>query len=257
LNASKTPEIDPERLPRHVAIIMDGNGRWAQRRGMTRVRGHREGKESVRAIVEKARRLGLEYLTLFAFSTENWSRPRAEVQALMGLLKRYLRTELRKMMENEIRLRAIGDLTRLPVEVERLLRADIEATRDNKGMTVLLAVSYGGRDDIVRSARELARRAAAGEIDAEAIDETMFAGTLATAGVPDPDLLIRTGGELRISNFFLWQAAYSELYVTETLWPDFREEEFLAALHEYQQRERRFGRVDPETCSKGRLRAAP
>lgn len=256
MDASTTLEIDPERLPRHVAIIMDGNGRWAQRRGMTRVRGHREGKESVRAIVEKARRLGIEYLTLYAFSTENWSRPRQEVQALMGLLKRYLRTELRKMMENEIRLRAIGDLSRLPVEVQRLLLTDIEATKDNKGMNVLLAVSYGGRDDIVRSARALAQEAKDGRLDPADIDEAMFARGLTTGDVPDPDLLIRTGGEMRISNFFLWQAAYSEIYVTDTLWPDFRDDQFLEALHVYQQRERRFGRVSPDAY-KGRLRAAP
>lgn len=256
MDPSANLEIDPERLPRHVAIIMDGNGRWAQRRGLSRVRGHREGKESVRAVVEKARRLGLDYLTLFAFSTENWSRPRQEVQALMGLLKRYLRTELRKMMENEIRLRAIGDISRLPVEVQRLLVSDIEATKTNKGMNVLLAVSYGGRDDIVRAARALAVEARDGKLDPAAIDEKLFAAHLTTADVPEPDLLIRTGGEMRISNFFLWQAAYSEIYVTETLWPDFREEQFVEALAHYQRRERRFGQVG-EDAYKGRLRAAP
>ena len=256
MDPSANLEIDPERLPRHVAIIMDGNGRWAQRRGLSRVRGHREGKESVRAVVEKARRLGLDYLTLFAFSTENWTRPRQEVQALMGLLKRYLRTELRKMMDNEIRLRAIGDVTRLPVEVQRLLLSDIEATKSNKGMNVLLAVSYGGRDDIVRAARALAAEARDGKLDPEAIDEKLFSSHLATADVPEPDLLIRTGGEMRISNFFLWQAAYSEIYVTETLWPDFREDQFVEALQHYQRRERRFGQVSDEAY-KGRLRAAP
>ena len=256
MDASTTPEIDPERLPRHVAIIMDGNGRWAERRGLSRLRGHREGKESVRAVVEKARRMGLEYLTLFAFSTENWSRPRQEVHALMALLRRYLRTELRKMMDNEIRLRAIGDITRLPVEVQRLLVADMEATKDNKGMPVFLAVSYGGRDDIVRAARALARAARDGEVDPEAIDEALFARHVATGDVPEPDLLIRTGGEMRISNFFLWQAAYSEIYVTGTLWPEFREREFVEAIQHYQRRERRFGGVGAEAY-KGRLRAAP
>jgi undecaprenyl diphosphate synthase len=256
LDASTTPEIDPERLPRHVAIIMDGNGRWAERRGLSRLRGHREGKESVRAVVEKARRMGLEYLTLFAFSTENWSRPRQEVHALMALLRRYLRTELRKMMDNEIRLRAIGDITRLPVEVQRLLVADMEATKDNKGMTVFLAVSYGGRDDIVRAARALARAARDGEVDPEAIDEALFTRHVATGDVPEPDLLIRTGGEMRISNFFLWQAAYSEIYVTGTLWPEFREREFVEAIQHYQRRERRFGGVGAGAY-KGRLRAAP
>jgi undecaprenyl diphosphate synthase len=256
LESPGTCDLEPERLPRHVAIIMDGNGRWAERRGMSRVRGHREGKESVRAVVEKAREIGLEYLTLYAFSTENWGRPRQEVQALMGLLKRYLRTELRRLMDNQIRLLSIGDMTRLPTEVQRLLASDIEATRDNKGMTVVLAVSYGGRDDIVRAARVLAKAARDGQVAPDDIDEKIFASTLATGHIPDPDLLIRTGGEMRISNFFLWQAAYSEIYVTDTLWPDFREAQFVEALQQYQRRERRFGQVSEHTY-KGRLRAAP
>ncbi len=251
-----TSQLDAARLPRHVAIIMDGNGRWAQGQGLSRIEGHKQGKESVRVVVETARRLGIPYLTLFAFSTENWGRPRREVDALMGLLRRYLRTELRKMMENQIRLLAVGDMKRLPPQLQSLLRADIERTKHNRGMTVILAVSYGGRDDIVRAARALARAARRGTLDPEAIDETVFANALATSGIPDPDLLIRTGGEMRISNFFLWQAAYTEIYVTETLWPDFREPEFLKALGHYQRRERRFGRI-AEEVDRGRLRAAP
>ncbi len=235
---------------------MDGNGRWAQRRDMSRIEGHKRGKDSVRAVVEAARRLNIPYLTLFAFSTENWRRPRREVDALMGLLRRYLRTELNRMMKNGIRLVAIGDIERLPKELQRLLEADIERTRDNRGMTVALAVSYGGRDDIVRAARALAEAARRGTLEPGSITESIFESALATRDIPDPDLLIRTGGEMRISNFFLWQAAYAEIYVTETLWPDFREAELFAALAEYQRRERRFGRV-AEEVDRGRLRAAP
>ena len=251
------PSLDMARLPRHVAIIMDGNGRWAQQRGLSRVEGHKRGKDSVRAVVEAACDLGLEYLSLYAFSTENWSRPRTEVSALMGLLRRYLRTELKKMMERNIRLVAIGDLSRLPPPVQAYLERDIEATKSNTGMTVILAVSYGGRADLVNAARAMARECTAGRLRPERIDEDVLNAHLSTAGIPDPDLLIRTSGEMRVSNFFLWQIAYSEIYVTETLWPDFREPEFQAALAEYQQRERRFGRVTAEPPSRGeRLRAA-
>jgi undecaprenyl diphosphate synthase len=246
---------DLHRLPRHVAIIMDGNGRWAQQRGLTRIEGHKRGKDSVRAVVEAARRIGIEYLSLFAFSTENWNRPRREVGALMGLLHRYLRTELRKMMKNEIRLLAIGDIKRLSPTLQRELQTVIEATKHNQRMTVVLAVSYGGREEIVQAARTLAREVRAGRLNPEAIDEAAFNNALTTVGIPDPDLLIRTSGEMRISNFFLWQSAYTEIYVTETLWPDFREPQFLEALAEYEQRERRFGRV-AEQMERERLRAA-
>ncbi len=247
--------LDLGRLPRHVAIIMDGNGRWAQRRGLSRIEGHKRGKDSVRAVVEASRRVGIPYLSLFAFSTENWERPRREVDALMRLLRRYLRTELHRMMKNGIRLLAVGDLARLPYGLQADLEATMEATRNNKDMTVVLAVSYGGREDIVQAARALARAARAGEINPEEIDSDMFARHLSTAGIPDPDLLIRTSGELRVSNFFLWPLAYSEIYVTETLWPDFREDEFYDALLAYQQRERRFGRV-PSPREKEPLRVA-
>jgi undecaprenyl diphosphate synthase len=248
-------DLDLRRLPRHVAVIMDGNGRWAQQRGLNRLEGHKRGKDSVRAIVETSRRLGISYLSLFAFSTENWNRPRREVDALMGMLRRYLRTELRRMMKNEIRLVAIGNIKRLPPPLQRELHAAIDATAHNVRMTVVLAVSYGGREDIVRAAQALARDVRAGRVSPEGIDEHAFTASLGTAGIPDPDLLIRTSGEMRISNFYLWQSAYSEIYVTDTLWPDFREPQFLEALAHYQRRERRFGRV-VEPPERERLRAA-
>jgi undecaprenyl diphosphate synthase len=238
--------LDKNRLPQHVAIIMDGNGRWAKVRGKSRIEGHRRGKTSVRAIVEMSRKIGIRYLSLYAFSTENWFRPRQEVHALMGLLEHYLAVEQAKMMRYGIRLLAVGDRDRLPARVRRILEQVIELTCNNQRMTVILALSYSGRDDIVRMARHLAREARAGRMDPEAINEELIAAHLDTAGVPDPDLLIRTSGELRISNFFLWQIAYSELYVTSTLWPDFREHEYLAALSEYQGRRRRFGRTDEQ-----------
>jgi undecaprenyl diphosphate synthase len=248
-------EIDPTRLPRHVAIIMDGNGRWAQQRGLTRLHGHRVGKDSVRAVVEAGRHLGLQYLSLFAFSSENWQRPPREVDGLMSLLKRYLKSELGKMMKNQIRLLAVGNVNRLPPAVRQALRDTIQATRENTGMTVTLAVSYGGRDDVVRATRAIARKVARGELDPERISQDTIAEHLGTAGVPDPDLLIRTSGEMRISNFYLWQLAYTELFVTDTLWPDFREREFHQALALYQQRQRRFGQTSAQV-DRARLRAA-
>jgi undecaprenyl diphosphate synthase len=246
LTNMKLNGLDKNRLPQHVAIIMDGNGRWAKVRGKSRIEGHRRGKTSVRAIVEMSRKIGIRYLSLYAFSTENWFRPRQEVHALMGLLEHYLAVEQPKMMRYGIRLLAIGDRDRLPARVRRILEQVINLTRNNERMTVILALSYSGRDDIVRMVRHLAREARAGRMNPDAINEEIIAGRLDTAGVPDPDLLIRTSGELRISNFFLWQIAYSELYVTPTLWPDFREREYLAALSEYQTRRRRFGRTDEQ-----------
>jgi undecaprenyl diphosphate synthase len=236
-------ELDPSRMPRHVAVIMDGNGRWAQQRGLPRLHGHRVGKESVRAVVETSRRLGIRYLSLYAFSTENWRRPPREVDGLMTLLRRYLATELDKMMKHQIRLVAVGNLRRLPPAVRDGLRAAIEATRRNTGMTVILAVSYGGREEIAAAARALARRVKRGELKPAQITAGLLGKYLATSAVPDPDLLIRTSGEMRISNFFLWQLAYTEIYVTDTLWPDFRDREFLQALAFFQQRQRRFGRT--------------
>jgi undecaprenyl diphosphate synthase len=230
---------------------MDGNGRWATRRGLGRVQGHRRGKESVRAVVEKAREIGIEYLTLYAFSSENWQRPEREVNALMQLLRRYLRSEIAKMMRYGIRLRAIGNLRKLPPQVASELREVERKTARNDKMTVLLAVSYGAREEIVAAARKLARQVRDGTLAPEDIDEERFTSALATAGIPDPDLLIRTSGEMRLSNFLLWQLAYTELVVTETLWPDFREKELMAAIDEYRRRQRRFGKTTEQLAGEG------
>jgi undecaprenyl diphosphate synthase len=210
-----------DRLPRHVAIIMDGNGRWAQQRGLPRTEGHKRAKETVRTIVETSRELGLSYLTLYAFSSENWQRPGPEVRVLMGLFRRYLRGELDRLMDYNIRLLALGDLRRLPGPVRSAFDEAIFTTRQNTGLTVVLAVSYGAREEIVAAARSLARAVQEGRLLPDEIDERSFVRHLWTAELPDPDLLIRTGKEMRISNFLLWQLAYTELYVTDTLWPDF------------------------------------
>lgn len=231
-------------MPRHVAIVMDGNGRWANRRGLNRCEGHRRGKDSVRAVVEAAREIGIPYLTLFVFSSENWQRPSAEVRFLMQLFHRYLMTETKRLMKRDIRVIAIGDMERLPAQVRRALAQTIELTAGNGTMTVALALSYGGRQDIVAAAKRIAEASAAGTIVPDQVDETMLQNELMTSAMPDPDLLIRTSGELRISNFFLFQLAYTELYFTDTLWPDFRERDFLSALAAYQSRERRFGTID-------------
>ncbi|MFA7423838.1 MAG: isoprenyl transferase [Desulfosarcinaceae bacterium] len=236
-------KLDPLRIPRHVAVIMDGNGRWARRRLLNRVRGHEAGAETVRHIVRASREVGIGYLTLYAFSTENWQRPTAEVSALMALLERFLKGEEAQLMENNIRLRAVGQIHRLPAGVQSVLERVTAATGANDGMTLILALSYGGRDELVAMAKNLAREAVAGRIAPEAIDADAVAAHLGTAGIPDPDLLIRTSGEMRISNFLLWQIAYAEIFFTDTLWPDFSREEFLSILGAYQRRERRFGRV--------------
>jgi undecaprenyl diphosphate synthase len=220
---------------------MDGNGRWAKKRSLNRIKGHREGIASVRVIVRTCRELGVAVLTLYAFSTENWRRPGEEVLALMGLLKRFLKAELAEMMENKIRLVAIGDIERLPEDVLDVLRHAMKETEKNEGMVLNLALSYGGRDEIVKAARGIAQDVREGRFGPEGITKELFSRYLYTAGLPDPDLLIRTSGEMRVSNFLLWQIAYSELFVTETLWPDFRKEELLQILRAYQMRERRFG----------------
>jgi undecaprenyl diphosphate synthase len=238
--------LDKARLPQHVAIIMDGNGRWAKLRGKSRIEGHRRGKTSVRAIVEMSRKIGIRYLSLYAFSTENWFRPHDDVDALMGLLEQYLAGERAKMMRYGIRLVTIGNRSRLPASVNSALEETIALTRHNQRMTVILALSYSGRDEIVRMARRLAHEALERRLDPDNIDEGTVAAYLDSADVPDPDLLIRTSGEMRISNFYLWQIAYSELYVTPTLWPDFRQTEYLEALLAYQRRRRRFGRTDEQ-----------
>lgn len=249
--------LDPQRLPRHVAIVMDGNGRWASQRGLTRSAGHRRGKDSVRAVVEAAREIGIAYLTLFVFSNENWQRPSTEVRFLMELFHRYLVTETKRLMKRDIRVIALGDLDRLPSPVRRALDSAVAATAGNRSMTAALALSYGGRQDVAGAARRIAEDVAAGRLRPEEVDERVVASRLAGGGcLPDPDLLIRTSGELRISNFFLYQAAYTELYFTNTLWPDFRERDFLQALVAYQQRERRFGAVEAPSPNNHRLRAA-
>jgi len=251
------PELsrEPARLPRHVAFVMDGNGRWARQRGLARSEGHRRGKDSVRAVVDTALELGIPYLTLFVFSNENWHRPGPEVRFLMQLVHRYLMTETKRLMKRGIRLTAVGDTARLPPEVGRVLEQAIAATAGNHRMTVALALSYGGRQDIIGAVRQIAQSVAEGALTVDQIDEQLLKGHLATAGLPDPDLLIRTSGEQRISNFFLYELAYTELYFTETLWPDFREREFMAALSDYQARERRFGALDGNGANH-RLRAA-
>jgi undecaprenyl diphosphate synthase len=233
-------QIDFDRLPTHIAVIMDGNGRWAARRLLPRVEGHRAGIDAVRDVVETSARLGIRVLTLYAFSVENWKRPATEVNTLMGLLKRYLRSELQTLLRNDIRFRVIGRREALAPDIQREL-ADAEArTGDNRGMQFNIALNYGGRAEIV----DAARRAMASGLTPDELDEARFAGFLYTAGQPDPDLLIRTSGELRISNYLLWQIAYAEIWVTETLWPDFRCRHLLEAIVAYQKRERRYGGID-------------
>lgn len=233
----------PAGLPVHVAIIMDGNGRWAQKRLLARLRGHEKGSEAVRMAVRTCRELGIAYLTLYAFSTENWQRPRSEVDGLMRLLRRFLETELPEMRRNNIRLHVIGRTERLPADVQRALSQAVAATQANTAMQLNLALSYGGRDEITRAARALAAEVHAGAMRVEDITEERLAARLDTRGIPDPDLLIRTGGDMRISNFLLWQLAYAELFVIPTLWPDFDRDQLLKILNEFQTRERRFGRV--------------
>lgn len=235
--------LEKDRLPRHVAIIMDGNGRWAQRRSLGRVEGHKRGREAVETVVETCREIGIDYVTLYAFSTENWQRPPTEVRALMALLQRYLRSELPQMIRKNVRLRAVGDLDRLPAKVRDSLDNVMTATRNNTGLTVILALSYGAREEIIQATRTLALAVQRGELAPQDITEQHFTQALWTADIPDPDFLIRTSGEFRLSNFLLWQLAYTELYVTDTLWPDFTRDEFLRALANYQNRERRFGRT--------------
>jgi undecaprenyl diphosphate synthase len=238
-------QIDPDRLPSHVAIIMDGNGRWAARRHQPRIRGHRAGAEAVRAAVETSARLRIGYLTLYAFSTENWKRPRLEVEALMGLLREFLRKEVDSLKENNIRFQTIGRDQDLESAVRREIEHAKRETARNTGTVLTVALNYSGRSEILNACCRLAAAAFAGSLDPNAITETDFERCLFTAGLPDPDLLIRTSGEMRISNFLLWQIAYSEIYVTDTLWPDFRRDSFFEAIIEFQKRERRYGDIKP------------
>jgi undecaprenyl diphosphate synthase len=242
-SSSRSVELDATKLPAHVAIIMDGNGRWAKKRLLNRIIGHEKGSETVRIIIRTCRQIGISYLTLYAFSTENWQRPKTEVEALMALLRKFLRSERKEMVENNIRLRAIGQIDRLPTKVRQALDQTMTATREQTGMNLILALSYGGRAEIVRMVQEVAEKINRGIIDPEAVNEGLISDHLYTRDIPDPDLLIRTSGEMRISNFLLWQIAYTELFVTPTLWPDFSKEEFLQILKDFQVRVRRFGAV--------------
>lgn len=225
----------------HVAIIMDGNGRWARARGLPRVAGHRKGVEAVRRTVRWAGENDIRYLTLFSFSAENWSRPETEVKELMGLLRFYLRSELAELHRNGVRLRIIGDRSRLDTDIRHLIEHGESLTSANDGLTLVVAISYGGRQDIVQAARTLATDIRTGRLDANSVDESLFGSYLWSADIPDPDLLIRTSGEKRISNFLLWQSAYAELVFVDTLWPDFTEQDLEAAVREFQSRERRYG----------------
>ncbi len=242
-------QILPEKLPRHIAVIMDGNGRWAKKRGLPRVVGHRNGVKSVRECTEAAAELGVRFLTLYAFSTENWGRPKPEVDALMGLLVETIRKEIKTLQDNDIRLRAIGDVEQLPPNSYRALQEAMTETADNQRMTLVLALNYSARWELTEAMKRLARRVQQGELDPETIDDKVIAGALATHDMPDPELLIRTSGEFRISNFLLWQIAYAELYFTKTLWPDFRKRHLYQAILDFQKRERRFGKISEQLLS--------
>jgi undecaprenyl diphosphate synthase len=236
-------QLNPNKLPRHVAVIMDGNGRWAKKRGLTRITGHQQGIEAVRDVVRTSRELGIEWLTLYAFSEENWKRPKHEVKALMGLLNRFLKDELEEMLDNGIRLDCIGQTEKLPPEVQRTIWHTIEKTSHNRDMNLILALSYGGRQEIVGAVKTMLNDIEQGVLTIKQITEDRLGRYLYTSGMPDPDLLIRTSGEYRISNFLLWQIAYTEIYITPTLWPDFHKERYLEALLDYQKRDRRFGTI--------------
>ncbi len=233
--------IDTGALPRHVAIIMDGNGRWARERGLPRIDGHRNGVKSVRDIVQACGQLGIPYLTLYAFSTENWKRPRAEVMLLMNLLLQYLKSEIAELNDNNVRLNAIGQLNALPKPVQKQLHESMDALRDNDGLTLTLALSYSGRWDILRAVQTLALDVRSGKLSPEDMTDELFRTYLTTAMLPDPDLLIRTSGEMRLSNFLLWEMAYAEIVIADVFWPDFRRQQLYESLVNYLQRERRFG----------------
>ena len=247
MNSSVSPPVpdglDASKLPGHVAIIMDGNGRWAKERLMNRIKGHQAGAETVRRIVRTCREIGIPILTLYAFSTENWQRPKIEVATLMSLLKKFLDSERNEMIENNIRLNAIGQIENLPEDVRISLKRTMDLTGKNEGMILNLALSYGGRAEIVNMVKAIAGKARDGKMDPDSITSEIVVDHLYTRGMPDPDLLIRTSGEMRISNFLLWQIAYTEIFITDTLWPDFGKDEFVKILIDFQRRERRFGNV--------------
>ena len=232
---------DNLKIPKHIAIIMDGNGRWANSRGLPRIAGHREGAKAVRKIVKKSSKIGVEYLTLYSFSSENWKRPDNEISSLMGLLRRYLKSEIVELHGNNVRFKVIGERDNLDDDIVRLIKDAENMTERNTGLTLILALSYGGRQEIVAAVRNIAKSAELGLIKSAAVDADVFAAYLDTAGVPDPDLLIRTSGEQRISNFLLWQLAYAELYFTNKFWPEFNEDDLITAIENFQNRDRRFG----------------
>jgi undecaprenyl diphosphate synthase len=243
-------KIKTDKLPSHIAIIMDGNGRWAHQRGMDRIYGHQQGVNAVREVIESAAELGIKYLTLYTFSTENWNRPDEEVSALMGIMVQSLSNETDTLINNNIRLGVIGDVERLNSDVKKTLYNALQRTSEGTGLEVVVALSYSSRWEIVQAARKLATDVKKGKLNPETICETDFVNYLSTKGIPDPELMIRTSGELRISNFLLWQIAYTELYFTEVLWPDFGKEEFYKAIIDFQKRERRFGKTSEQVLDK-------
>lgn len=238
--------IDLQNLPRHIAVIMDGNGRWAKKKGAMRIFGHRNAVKAVRETTEGCGELGIQYLTLYAFSTENWSRPKDEVEGLMELLVNTLKEEIKSLMDNQVKLMTIGDTSHLPADCQENLAWAIDQTKNNTGLTVILALSYSGRWELQEAAKRIAEEVKNGKLNPEHITEQTVEKYLQTAGIPDPELLIRTSGEMRVSNFLLWQIAYTELYITPTLWPDFRKENLYEAIWAYQKRERRFGKTSEQ-----------
>lgn len=244
--SSLLSKVDMENIPRHIAIIMDGNGRWAKKRALPRVVGHEYGVKSVRTVAETAAKLGVKYLTLYTFSTENWNRPQLEVKAIMALLVRTIRKEVATLQKNNIRLRTIGDITALPSEARKELLEAMELTKNNERMDLVLALNYSARWDIVQAARQIARKVKEGEMKVEDIDEKVISASLNTGMLPEPELLIRTSGEYRISNFMLWELAYGEFYFTDVYWPEFDQEAFYKAIIDYQKRERRFGKTSEQ-----------
>ena len=242
-------KINLEKLPSHIAVIMDGNGRWAKKHGMPRVFGHRNGVKSVREVTEAAAELGVGYLTLYAFSTENWNRPPTEVNALMTLLVETIKAEVKTLNKNNIRLQAIGDISKLPPKSHKALLQAIEDTKENTRMTLVLALNYSAKWEIVNAVKKIAKEVESGQLNSDGIDENTVVNSLETKDMPDPELLIRTSGETRISNFLLWQIAYSELYFTPVFWPDFRKKDLYQAIIDFQQRERRFGKISEQLTS--------
>ena len=238
--------INKNNIPKHIAIIMDGNGRWAKAHSLPRIAGHKEGIDSVRAITKKCGDIGVKHLSLYTFSSENWSRPIKEVKALMGLLLLTIRREIKDLNKNNVRLTTIGNMSDLPDDARKGMEEGLKITENNSGLNLILALSYGGRQEILKMVQSIARKAINGEIEPEKLSESDIVNELDTAKIPDPDLLIRTGGDQRISNFLLWQIAYSEIYVTDTYWPEFKEKELLDAVADFQDRERRFGRISEQ-----------